>query len=226
MNEAELTWKERTSESALIASVWACNVSEIMSRTALADPCISIILVKDTHSSEIVLRGPETKPRSELLIPGYTWTAIRLQPGVSLKNFPAQEFLDRSLVLPADADGKFWFGGVQLQFPAFHNAELLITRMQSLGLVGGKALDNQEYPKQGLSSKSYSKLVKRTTGLSPYKLHQLQRIYEALHLLKQGMSASAVASELGFVDQAHLNRAAKQFLGHTPKELLGLPQNP
>jgi AraC-like DNA-binding protein len=40
------------------------------------------------------------------------------------------------------------------------------------------------------------------------------------------MPASAVASELGFVDQAHLNRAAKQFLGHTPKELLRLPQTP
>jgi hypothetical protein len=197
-----------------------------MSRTAFADPCISMIFVKGINDSEVLLRGPETKPRSELLIPGYTWTAIRLQPGVFLKNFPAQQFIDSSLVLPAEAGGRFRFEGASLQFPGFHNAELLINRMHGLGLVGGQAMDSQEYPKQGLSSKSYSRLVKRATGLSPYKLHQLQRIYEALHLLKQGMPASAVASELGFVDQAHLNRAAKQFLGHTPKELLRLPQTP
>jgi AraC-like DNA-binding protein len=197
-----------------------------MSRTALADPCISIILVKGADSAEVILRGPETKPRSELLIPGYTLTAIRLQPGVGLKNFPAQQFLDGFRVLPADNNAQFQFEEARLHFPDFNHAEQLIEQMDNLGYISGKVLDNSEHPKQGFSSKSYSRLVKRNTGLSPYKLHQLQRIHEALHLLKQGMPATTVAAELGFVDQAHLNRAAKQFLGHTPKELLHLPQEP
>jgi hypothetical protein len=159
-------------------------------------------------------------------LPGYTWTAIRLQPGVQLKNFSAKQYLDSFLVLSANNDGQFEFDGAVLQFPDFANVEQLVRQMQNLGLISGKALDSKESPRQGISSKSYSRLVTRTTGLSPYKLLQLQRIHEALQLLKQGMPATKVAADLGFVDQAHLIRAAKRFLGHTPKELRDLPQNP
>ena len=98
--------------------------------------------------------------------------------------------------------------------------------MYGLGHISGKVLDSQELAGQGMSSKSYSRFVKRNTGLSPYKLHQLQRMSEALRLLRQGMPAATVATELGFTDQAHLTRAAKQFLGHTPKELLQWPYKP
>lgn len=226
MHKTELVWRERTSELEAIASVWTCNASEITSRTVLADPCISIIFVKGTDSGEVLLRGPETKPRGEVLLPGYTWTAIRLQPGIQIKKFPAQQFTDSSRTLSAASDARFQFEGATLQFPSFNNAEQLIEQMQNLGLISGEALNSQESPRQGISSKSYSRLVKRTTGLSPHKLRQLQRIHQALQLLKQGVPATTVAADLGFVDQAHLTRAAKQFLGHTPKELLNLPQKP
>jgi len=226
MNDTELVWRERTSKVAAIASVWTCNASEVTARTVLADPCISIILVQGADSTEVLLRGPETKPRDEMLIPGYTWTAIRLQPGIRLKNFRAQALADSFRTLPSSSDAQFTFEGVTLQFPSFDNAELLIEQMQTHGLISGRAIDTAENPRQGLSSKSYSRLVKRNTGLSPYKLHQLQRIHQALRLIKQGVPATTVAADLGFVDQAHLNRAAKQFLGHTPKELFDLPQDP
>lgn len=226
MNKTVLVWRERTSELEFIASVWTCNASEITSRTVLADPCISLILVKGTDSSEVLLNGPRTKPRGEILLPNYTWTAIRLQPGVQLKNVSASQLLDSSKALPTDSNARFQFEGVTLQFPSFRNAEQLIMQMQNLGLLSGKPINSKESPRQGLSSKSYSRLVKHSTGLSPYKLRQLQRIHEALRLLKQGVPATVVAADLGFVDQAHLIRAAKQFLGHTPKELLDLPQKP
>ncbi|HEU5122393.1 MAG TPA: helix-turn-helix domain-containing protein [Candidatus Saccharimonadales bacterium] len=224
MNKTELLWRERTSGLKLIASVWTCNASEVTARTVLADPCISIILVKGTGSAELLLRGPETKPRDEVLMPGYVWTAIRLQPGVQLKNFPAEQFTDDFLTLPVGQDDQFQFEGAVLKFPSFNKVEQLIRQMQSLGLISGNALDDRAFLRQGLSSKSYSRLVKRTTGLSPHKLRQLQRIHQALQLLKQGVPATVVATDLGFVDQAHLIRSAKQFFGHTPKELLDLPQ--
>lgn len=226
MNQTEIIWRERTSDLEAIASIWTCNASELTSRTVLADPCTSIILIQDEQSAQVVLRGPETKPRDELLIPGYTWTAIRLQPGVQLQNFSAEQYTDNFITLSADTAGRFQFEGVPLQFPHFTDAEQLITRMQRLGLIRGKSVVGHDSPIQGISSKSYSRLIKRNTGLSPYKLHQLQRMHQAVQLLKQGMSATTVAAELGFVDQAHLTRAAKQFLGHTPKELRDLPQQP
>jgi hypothetical protein len=197
----------------------------MMQRIVPADPCVSIILVQSDASAEVIIRGPETAPRSEILLPGYTWIGIRLQPGVQLKNFPTQQLTDSFRILPADSNGQFQLEGTLLQFPSFSNAEQLINQMHDLGYIRGKALNSQEPPQQVMSSKSYSRFVKRSTGLSPYKLHQLQRISEALHLLRQGTAAATVASELGFADQAHLTRAAKQFLGYTPKELLRWPHN-
>lgn len=220
-----LIWRERTPELESIASVWAIRTAETTQRIAPADPCISIILVKSDASAEVIIRGPETAPRSEILLPGYTWIGIRLRPGLQLKNFPAQQLTDSFRTLPADRQGQFQFEGTLLQFPSFSNAEELIKQMHDLGYVRGKALNSQESPRQVMSSKSYSRFVKRSTGLSPYKLHQLQRMSEALRLLRQGMPAATVATELGFADQAHLTRAAKQFLGYTPKELPRWPHN-
>lgn len=226
MDKPELIWRHRSSELDLVASVWSCRASETTPRTVLADPCVSIILVRGRDSAQVVLRGPETKPHEEFYIPGYTWTGIRLHPGVQIRNFPAQQYLNSSLVLPADSEARFRFEGTWLQFPDFNNAEQLIGQMQGLGYIHGKGVDSQEFPIQGMSSKTRSRLVKRSTGLSPYKLHQLQRMAKALHLLQQGAPAATVASELGFADQAHLHRATKQFLGHTPKELLRWPHKP
>src|SRR5688572_33321610 len=123
MNKPELIWRHRPSELDLIASVWFCTASEITPRTVLADPCISIILVKSKDSAKIVLRGPETKPRNEHYMPGDTWIGIRLCPGVQLKNFSAEQYLNCSRALPADTNGRFQFDGTLLQFPDFNNVE-------------------------------------------------------------------------------------------------------
>jgi methylphosphotriester-DNA--protein-cysteine methyltransferase len=149
-----------------------------------------------------------------------------LHPGVQLKNFPTQHFTNSFRILPADSNGQFEFEGTLLQFPDYNNAEQLIEQMYDLRYISGKAVEAQELPKQGMSSKGNSRFVKHSTGLSPYKLHQLQRMAEAFRLLRQGMPAAAVASELGFADQAHLHRAVKKFLGHTPKGLLQWPYKP
>lgn len=223
MNDTKLYWKERNSELEAIDSVWTGIASEITPRTVLADPCTSIILVKGGDSSEVIFRGPETQPRSDILLPGYTWIGIRLKPGVRLKNFPTQQFTDKFRTWPANCNGQFEFEGTLLQFPDFKSVEKLIQQMYDLGYLSGTPLNSQVEQRQGMSAKSYSRYIKRSTGLSPYKLRQLQRMAEALRLLRQGTPAITVASQLGFADQAHLTRAAKQFLGHTPKELLQWP---
>jgi len=220
-----LFWRERTPELESITSVWAIRAAVMMQRIVPADPCVSIILVQSDASAEVIIRGPETAPRSEILLPGYTWIGIRLHPGVQLKDFPTRQLTDSFRILPADSNGQFQFEGTLLQFPSFSNAQELIKQMHDLGYISGKALNSQESPQKVMSSKSYSRFVKRSTGLAPYKLYQLQRMSEALRLLRQGTPAVTVASELGFADQAHLTRAAKQFLGYTPNELVRWPHN-
>jgi len=221
MNDAKLRWQERVSKSEFVASVWTCSALGATSHTVLADPCISIAVVKDGRGNHVFLRGPTTKPHDELLEPGYTCTSIRLRPGVVVRNISAQKLIDNSLMFSVDAEMCFWFEGTRLRAPDFDNAEIFIDQLFNLGYL------NDEMANSKMSStKSYSRLIKRTTGFSPYRLHQLQRAHQALRLLKQGMTATAVAAELNFVDESHLTRVVKQFLGHTPKQLLYLPQAP
>lgn len=226
MNTTETGWRDRPSELELVASVWTCSPSKITPRTVLADPCTSIILVRSSERAKIVLRGPETKPRNEHYMPNTTWIGIRLHPGVKLKNFPVQQYINCSRSLPADSNDRFRFQGTLLQFPGFDNAEVLIERMCDLGLITGNPLSDQDSIKQEMTPKTYARFIKQNTGLSPYKLHQLQRMSKAFKLLQEGVSPAMVASELGFADQAHFHRAAKQFFGHTPKELLRWPLKP
>ncbi len=223
MNKTKFLWQERPSNSEFVASVWTSIASAATTRPVLADPCISITLVSGNEGMHVVLRGPETKPRNEPLVPDYTCTAIRLRPGVLLRGFPAEKFINSALVLSVDAQGWFWFEGNRLQFPTFDNAERLIDQLDNLGYLRREILNGSKEAKI-LSARSYFRLVKRTTGLSPYQLNQLQRIHQALRLLKRGMPPTTVATELNFVDQSHLTHAAKKFLGYTPKQLLSVPQ--
>lgn len=227
MSQAKLEWRERTSASEFVTSVWTCSTAEATRRTVLADPCISIALVKGDGQAEVILSGPSTRPRSEYLPSGYVCTAIRLRPGVVLRGFLAQGVINSSLAVPADAASRFWLAGSELQFPDFQYTELLIDQLQTLGYLSYESsIAQPPRATKTLSARTYFRLVKRTTGLSPYQLQQLQRIHEALKLLKQGVPAATVAAELDFVDQSHLAHASRQFLGHTPKELLDLPQTP
>ncbi len=196
-------------------------------RTVIADPCISIALVRNNGSVRVVLAGPKTRPYHTLLPSGYACTTIRLKPGVFLKSFPTQKLIDNSFTLPVDSESRFWIEGTHLQFPDFEHVELLIGQLHDLECLGYEMPSGSHaQTTDHLSLRTHARRVRRSTGLSPYKLYQLRRMHQVLRLLKRGVSAAEVASELAFVDQSHLIRASRQFLGHTPKQLASLPQTP
>ena len=65
-------------------------------------------------------------------------------------------------------------------------------------------------------------------ALTPLQAAKLQydgltaRERQVAALIAQGKSNSAIASELGYSDQAHLTRAFRRWTGETPAALLGL----
>ena len=221
MHAIGLLWQERQSDSSLVESVWKSSALANMSRTVIADPCISIALIETGTTMQVVVMGPKTQPYSVELAPGYVCTTIRLKPGVFFKGLSTQRLANTSLIFPANRVSQFWFKGKHLQFPSFDKAELLVDELYRQG-----CLEYEDPSNQKLSFRTYSRRTQRTTGLSPYQLYQLTRMHKALRLLKQGISAADVAAELAFVDQSHLIRASKRFLGHTPKHFPSLPQVP
>jgi len=227
MHLLSLLWRERQSGSPFIESIWTCRALAAVSRTVIADPCISIAFVEDAEGARVIVMGPKTKAYAALLARGYTCTTIRLKPGVFLKGMPTSQLTDSSVTFPVDTKARFRFDKKSLRFPDFDHAEQLVEQLQRLGYMSYAAPDENVAEDVGQSSaRTRFRRIRRTTGLSPYQLYQLQRMHQAVRLLKQGVPATTVAMELEFVDQSHLIRASKQFLGHTPRQLPKLPQLP
>ncbi|QFS44117.1 AraC family transcriptional regulator [Nostoc sphaeroides CCNUC1] len=71
-----------------------------------------------------------------------------------------------------------------------------------------------------MSSHYFSQLFKQSTGATPHQYIIRCRIEKAKQLLLQReFSLAEIASQVGFVDQSHLNRHFKRLMGVTPKML-------
>lgn len=68
----------------------------------------------------------------------------------------------------------------------------------------------------GLSLWRFARVFRQRIGISPYRYINEHRIEHAQVLLRQGLPAARVASEVGFYDQSHLNRCFKRQCGMTP----------
>ena len=70
----------------------------------------------------------------------------------------------------------------------------------------------------GISKFHFSRLFKRSTGVSPHQYVMLQRIELAKQLLKKAdISIADVALDSGFNSQSHLGKYFRTFTGMTPK---------
>lgn len=69
-----------------------------------------------------------------------------------------------------------------------------------------------------MSSHYFSKLFKQSTGITPHQYVICCRVERAKELLRRGVAIADVATQVGFVDQSHLNRHFKRSLGITPKD--------
>jgi len=70
--------------------------------------------------------------------------------------------------------------------------------------------------KAGLSRFHFIRVFQRKFGLPPHAYINQIRLSSAKHLLDKGNSPAAVALDVGFYDQSHLNRLFKKSFGITP----------
>ncbi len=68
-----------------------------------------------------------------------------------------------------------------------------------------------------MSQYYFTRLFKRSTGMSPYQYVMQQRIERAKYLLKTtGLSMAAIAQQVGFTSQNQLTFQFRKFVGTTP----------
>ena len=75
----------------------------------------------------------------------------------------------------------------------------------------------------GLSRSQLNRVMRRTSGLSPYRWVLAQRIEHAKAQLASGQSFAEVALHSGFADQAHFNRVFKSLTGQVPSDWMNEP---
>jgi AraC family transcriptional regulator len=63
----------------------------------------------------------------------------------------------------------------------------------------------------------FTRMFRKTLGVTPHRFVLRQRIQKALHLIREGkLSLAQVATEAGFCDQAHFTHAFRSVVGTTP----------
>lgn len=75
----------------------------------------------------------------------------------------------------------------------------------------------------GYSTRSWQRRVKAVTGMSPTRITQFARARAADAALGRGKTATEVAAELGFADQAHLTRSFVALRAERPSEVRPAP---
>lgn len=67
-----------------------------------------------------------------------------------------------------------------------------------------------------MSGGHFARLFKESTGETPYRFVQQQRVARAVQLLSTSLGLAEIAQAVGFSSQAHFTQVFRQFTGSTP----------
>lgn len=160
-----------------------------------------------------------------------SWTSdaeilwIRFRLGTYMPHLPTIRLRDAETALPEASDRKFWLKGSAWEFPSYENADVFVRRLVRQGLlefdpVVAGALDGQPQP---MSFRTVRHRFLQVTGQSQNRIRQLERVQQAVALLRQGHSIADVAYQTGYADQPHFTRNLKQLMGVTPAQVARVP---
>jgi AraC-like DNA-binding protein len=139
-----------------------------------------------------------------------------------MPHLPVKKLLDGETLMPEASSKSFWLKSSAWQFPDFENADTFVDRLVRDEVLVFDPVINamlQEQP-HDLSSRSVRHHFLRATGMSRMQIYQVERAQRAADLLRQGISILDTVEEAGYFDQPHLTRSLKQWIGHTPAQII------
>jgi len=208
------SYTTKESESAFALTEWTFNSYSDCKTYVLPDGCRDFIyqdavaLSEKWFISELSRSSYCVSTAAHSRIHG-----IRLQPGVELQSAPLSSWLD-------GRKPEMLFGSDQI--------DEFCTKLENLTdalncLASGKPTVLCVAKELGVSLRSLQRLVRNSTGQTPYFWFSLARIRKAGRLLKEDKKLTDVAIETGFADQAHMNREMRRWYGKTPNQLKSDP---
>src|SRR5581483_1750151 len=185
------------------------------------------------------LRGPLLRPAERRFAAPTLLVGVRLRPGVAclLAGIPAHAIVDRTIDLRDDPAWRALTSIDRVAEPAEYIDALrrcLIVRLGGatlhpivtaalghIGAKGGGVSVEEVAARCGVTARHLHRLMRRWVGYGPKRYASVVRFQSTLGQMQQAPAqpAAALASNVGYFDQAHLTAHLGRFAGATPRGL-------
>ncbi len=219
----DLSCDERPSDSLYVERIWYSRSERASSFVSIANTHWEMVVSRQEGRTIMTVRGPETRATPAYCPPDAEFFGITFRPGAVMPMLPAKRLMDRSDVNLPEAGGKsFWLNGRAWDFPDVENADTFVDWLVRDGLlvydpIVGAVLQGKTVE---MSLRTVQRRMLEATGLTHNTFYQIERVRLATALLKQGVSILDTVERAGYADQPHMTRAMKQFVGHTPTQII------
>jgi len=220
-------FEERLSDSPYVESITKGRTTHHGSTIRPAETHWHMVFSKHNGTTYPIVVGPWSKSGIVEYGEGAEILWIKFKLGTYMPHHPTKKFLNSETILPDASSKSFWLNGSAWQVPDFENADVFINRLVHKDVLVCDAIVNTTLQSDYLPdmpSRTIRHRFLHTTGLSQNHIRQLQRAQQAQAMLAQGVSILDTTFEAGYYDQPHLTRSLKQFIGHTPAQIIQMNQ--
>jgi hypothetical protein len=221
-----IIYEERSSDSPYVETITRGWTESDGSTIRPAEVHWHMVFVRHNGRVQALVVGPWTSAGVVSWAEGAEILWIKFKLGTFMPHQPPRDFLDVETILPGTASQSFWLNGSAWQFPDYDNAETFIDRLVRDDVLVRDSVVNtalQDQPQEMASCTERHRFL-RTTGLTQSHIRQMKRAQQATLLLQQGVSILDTVYEVGYFDQPHMTRALKQFIGHTPGQIVQMSE--
>lgn len=217
-----LVFEERASDSPLVDNITHGHTVGEGFSIRPAESHWHMVLIKVAGKPQAIVTGPLLTSGRVNWTEGVELLWIRFKLGVFMPHLPPKNLLEKETQLPEACHQSFWLNSSTWQFPDYENADTFIDWLmreeilQYDALVAAALRDEAE----DVSERTLRHRFLRSTGVSQGMIRQLERAQYAAKLLREGRSILDTVFEAGYFDQAHMTKSLKQYIGHTPAQIL------
>jgi len=211
----------RPSRSPLVEQTWQARSEPDESFISVAATHWEMVVTRQRGAARLTVRGPETRATTVPIPQDAEFFGIQFSVGTFMPGLPPRSLVDRTVTLPAAAQGSFRLDGSAWELPRPDTAEAFADSLVRAGLLVHDPIvaDALRGEVEGLSTRSLERRVARAIGLSRGAIVRIRRAERAVELLSRGVPASDVARRTGYADQPHLTRSLRRFVGQTPSQI-------
>jgi AraC-like DNA-binding protein len=218
-----IRFEDRASDHPMVEKVWRCHSERADSFLSVAANNFEMAITRLRGKSFLTLRGPETTATTMDCPAEGEWVCIRFKVGTLMPRFLPGSLRDhKDVTLPSATSRSFWLNGSALQYPDFNNAEIFVERLVKMDILSRDPVVGDTLLRRPgeLSLRSAQRHFLRSTGITYATFRQIERARYATNLLREGVPIFDVIVRAGYVDQAHLTRSLRRFIGETPAKII------